>query len=132
MAKRRPGETPCPFGEKFSQYLAREGSNVNKFARKHGLKQRTLQGWVKEGVRVPDAGLKVIARATGIPAGYWINENLPWPPAPQYGTLLVDLYERLQEKPMSRLLELYEMVGDDADFEQTLALRRAARQRPKP
>ena len=129
MAKRRPGEVPCPFGEKFSQWLAREGSNVNRFALKNGIKQRTLQGWVKEGVRVSDEGLAAIAKGTGIPADYWINENLPWPPAPQYGSILEGLYERLQSKSLKQLLELYEMVTDEADFEQTLALRRAARKR---
>lgn len=128
MAKRRHGASGCSFGEKFSQWLAREGTNIKAFAERNGLKQRTLHGWVKEGVRVPAAGLATIVKATGIPADYWTNEALPWPPATDYyAELLPRLISAAKALPAERLREIVEMSESESDVEMTLALRRAAR-----
>lgn len=130
MAKRRPGGSGCPFGEKFAQYVARERSSLRAFALRHGLPQRSLHGWVREGRKVPDHALAIIARATGIPADYWVNDTLPWPPAPQYGNLVEEIVSTLQAVPMDQLREIAAMVRDSEDRERTLALRRAAASRP--
>lgn len=126
MAKRKSGTAGCPFGEKFSQYLAREHLSLRRFAAIAGLPQRTLHGWVREGRRVPDKALAVIARYSGIPMDYWVNDALPWPPAPQYANLVEQIMGSLQATPMDQLREIAAMVSSAADRERTLALRRAA------
>jgi hypothetical protein len=133
MAKRRHGGSGCSFGDKFAQYLARERTNVTAFAKRAGLKQRTLHGWVKEGVRVPADGLAIIARETGIPAEYWANDSLPWPPATEYAEDIIPaLLANLKSLPLETIREFAEIAKDRADVEMTLALRRAARRGRSP
>jgi len=81
---------------------------------------------------VPADGLAVIARASGIPADYWTNDALPWPPALEYTGLVEQIVRDLGAWPLEALREFAEIARNAADRDQTLALRRAARQHPGP
>lgn len=116
------------FGRRFTLWLADNGLTINSFAEKHGLKQRTLHDWVKEGVRVPDSGLAVISRATRLPADYWISPDAPYPPVLDYEDMAEKVIDRLRALNRDRVRELLEMLSDPSDLERTLALRRTAKQ----
>lgn len=128
MAK-RPPTPPWPFARKFALWLRDHDLTINGFAQKHGLKQRSLHGWVKEGVRVPADGMACIAVATGLPLDYWQNPNAPYPPAPDYEASVDELVRRARTLTAAQFRAVFEMLADQSDVERTLALRRAARGR---
>lgn len=116
-----------PFGRKFDAYLTDKGVKLNTFAEREGIPQSTLQGWVKEGVRVPDGGLAKIASATGLPADYWIREDVPYPPPLDYEGLVDEAVQALRTLNPAQVRAIIEMARDRADLERTLALRKTAR-----
>lgn len=128
---RRKSGPLWPFGRKLALWLKDHGTSLNAFARRHGIAQQTLHGWVKLGRRVPAEAVERVAAATRLPAAYWMNGALPYPPALEYANLAEAVLAALKALPLDQLIEVHEMLGDPEDLRRTLALRRAAREHPK-
>lgn len=127
MANPSKARGPWPFGRKMAAWISDKGLSVSGFAEAHGFKQRTFHGWVKEGVRVPDRALATIARATGLPVDYWLDDSLPFPAPVDYADLAGQVAEALKAVSLDELREILAMLRDPDDRRRTLAMRRAAR-----
>ena len=103
---------------------------VNSFAKRFaslGLKQRTLNSWTSEGVRIPDAGLAAIAKATGLPAQYWIDETAPYPPTLDVEGLVQQVLDAIRSMSPAKAREVARLVSDPSEMDRVLAARRAIR-----
>lgn len=116
-----------PFSRKFALYLTDQKTTLNAWSKRHGIPQRTLHGWVHDGVAIPAIGIIRIARATRLPAEYWLDETLQYPPPYEYENLAGDLERALSTVPTAELREILAMLRDPEDRKRTLAIRRAAR-----
>jgi hypothetical protein len=116
-----------PFPRKFALYLTDQRVSLNAWAKRHGIPQRTLHGWVHDGVAIPAVGIVRIARATRLSAEYWMNEDIQYPPPVEYENLGVELEKALSTVPTGELREILALLRDPDDRRKTLALRRAAR-----
>lgn len=125
-SKRIPSSS-WPFGRKFSLWLEDHGLSLSAFAARNGFKQQTLQRWTKQGVRLPAAALPRIAAATHLPAAYWLDDAIPYPPPVEYANLADQVTDALKACPLDDLREILAMLRDPDDRRRTLALRRAAR-----
>src|SRR5687768_11915734 len=84
MAPRKKATHTWPFGRKFTLWLADHALSLNSFAHNHGIPQSNLQAWTKQGRRIPADAIAKIALATKLPAGYWLADNVPYPPPMEY------------------------------------------------
>lgn len=125
VPRHKPGA--WPFGRKFTLWLSDHGISLTTFARRQEIAQQTLHGWVKQGRRVPSQAIARIAAATRLPADYWVDETLPYPPPLEYANLADDVLAALRGLPLDQVTEVLAMLRDPVDLRRTLAIRRAAR-----
>lgn len=114
-------------GRKFSLWLADHDLTLHAFAKRHGFAQQTLHGWMKLGVRLPAEGLGRIARATGLPEAYWLDESIPYPPPLDYINSRERAAAVLSTLDSDNLAWLLEICADPGKLRQARALWRAAR-----
>lgn len=125
------GAPQWPFTRKFSLWLQDNDSTLRHFAVTHGFTPSTLHRYVREGTKLPAKALTRIVHATGLPAGYWMDDALPYPPPLEYSGLAAKVTDALQEVSLDELQEILALLRDPADRKRTLALRRAARGTPR-
>lgn len=130
VAHRRRVDAPWPFGRKFRLWLSDQGVSLTAFARRAGIAQQTLHGWVMLGRRLPAEAVARIAAATRLPGAYWTDSTLPYPPALEYVNGVEDALAALKALPLDQLAAVLEMLRDPEDLRRTLSLRRAARGSP--
>lgn len=126
MTPKRRSPNAWPFERKFPLWLTDHGLSLNAFAERHGFAQSTLQAWVKQGVKMPAEALWRIAKATRLPADYWLDDTIPYPTPVEYEGLAEDLARSLQAVPIADLREIAALVRDPEDRRRTFALRRAS------
>lgn len=114
------------FGAKLKRWLVDAGTNVNAFAERLGIPQSSLQRYVN-GTKIPPDRLRSIALATRIPADYWLNDDLPYPPPVEYLNLEEEALAAMKSLTTEQLAELLDVLRDPEDLRRTLAMRRAAR-----
>ena len=129
MASKR-GTSAWPFERKFRLWRAEQDVSLSAFARQVGVPLTTLHGWTRSGVRVSADGMARIAAATGLPADYWTNDAVPYPPPAEYLNLSGEIEKALMGLGVPQLQQVLEMLRSPADLDQTLALRRVARKQP--
>lgn len=129
MATAKPAPRDWPFERKFPLWLKDHKTTLNAFAKRHGIPQRTLHGWVFDGVKVPAEGFQRIARATRLSIEYWLDATIPYPPPMDYLNLAESVLALLRTVPATELSQFHEMLSDPDDRRRTLALRRAAGER---
>lgn len=127
MAPRKKFSSAWSFGRKFSLWLTDNDITLNAFAGRHGFTQSSLQRWVKVGTRLPADALQSIAEATRLPADYWLDETIPYPPPADYANLADRLDAALKKVPVSELTEILAILENADDRRRTLELRRIAR-----
>lgn len=126
---KKPSPPLWPFARKFALYLKDHDLTINGFAIRHDLKQRSLNNWIRAGVKIPAEAVRVIAVATNLPIDYWLNPNAPYPPAPEAEGSVDELVRRAKTLSSAQYRDVFEMLGVPSDVDRTLALRRAARGR---
>lgn len=120
-----------PFDRKFRQWRADHKVSIDAFRKRVGIPYATFHGWVEGGVRVPATGMALIAAATGLPAEYWTNEAVPYPPPAEYLDLSAEVEKAVKGLDVQQLQQVLDMLRSPADLGQTLELRRVAR-KPSP
>lgn len=129
MAVRKAPKQPAAwtFGRKLSLWLADRNQSLNAFAKSLGVPQSTMHGWVRQGIKVSPEGLRKIAAATGLSAGYWLSEATPYPPPAEVLDVEAEVQQAIQALTPDQLIAILEMLQDPDDLRRTLALRKAAR-----
>lgn len=130
MAPKR-GSPAWPFERKFRLWRAEHQVSLSAFAKQIGVPLATLHGWARSGVRLPADGLAKIAAATSLPAEYWTNPALPFPPPADYANMAAEVDKALRGLDVEQLRQVLEMLRNHEDLDQTLALRNVAR-KPRP
>lgn len=119
-----------PFARKFPLWLTDHRLTVNSFAKRFaalGFKQRTLNAWTSEGVQIPAAGLAAIAKATGLPAQYWLDDEAPYPPTIDVEGLVQQVLDAMRSMSPAKAREVARLVSDPSEMDRVLAARRAIR-----
>lgn len=127
MATPRKASARWTFGRKFSLWLEDSGQSLTQFADREGIPQSSLQAYTKQARKIPPARLRTIAKATRLPADYWLDEEIPYPPPVDYLNLAEEVVAALKSVPAVALQEILAMLRDPEDLRRTLAIRRAAR-----
>ena len=134
----KPPDRPrtWPFGKKLEMWLAEHGESMPSFAKRAGIPYGSLHAYATADRKIPSTRLQRIAVASRLPADYWLNDDLPYPPPSEYGPDIVErVRERLAAFPADLLNELLDALADENELRSMLALRRAAlglRLRPRP
>lgn len=123
---------PWPFERKFRAWRAEARVSISAFAKRVGVPYATFHGWAEGGVRIPSDAMSRIAAATGLPAEFWTNESVPFPPPADYLDLAGEVEKAVKGLSVEQLQQVLEMLRSPDDLSQTLDLRRVARKRPQP
>ena len=108
-------------------WVADQGTSLRAFASRNEFAPQTLRGWMKLGVRLPAEGLVRIARATGLPEAYWLDETLPYPPPIDYVNSRDRAAALLTTLSADDLAWVIEICGDVRRLRQARALWTAAK-----
>jgi len=124
----RKGNPPVwTFGRKFEHWLVDQGTNLTAWCKVHGVPQSGLQANVKAGRKLSPSRLRLLARLTGLPAGYWLADDIPYPPPAEYLGLKAEAVQLLDTLNETDLRDVVALLRDEADRRRTLAMRRASR-----
>lgn len=132
MPARRTTHGIWPLQRKFALWLTDQSLTLHAFARRHGFAQQTLHGWMKLGVRLPAEGLARIARATGLPEAYWLDESLPYPPPLDYLNSRERAAAVLTTLSAEDVAWVIEVASDPAKLRKARALWNAAKGDARP
>lgn len=118
--------------EKLNAWLSDRGLSVNAFAKQSGIGQTTLNGWAN-GKRSPNlAGLRRLAKATGMPPAYWSDEAVPIQTRAELRANVERDIEGIAGIPVDlakRLAAELSALRTPADVRRVIALLKAARSR---
>lgn len=128
MAARRPRKAKprWDLGQKLRLYMADKGLNQARFAKHVGVSATTLNAWLAD--TTPGARkLEQIAKATGLPGEYWLDEDVPYPPPADYMNTVEDLEDLLRTMTIEELAEWVAILSDPSARQRTLALWKASK-----
>lgn len=121
------------FGRKLDKWCTDHDETLPDFAERARVPYKSLHAYCTTTRAMPAPRMSLIAKATGLPADFWTNDALDWPPPAAYGERAVeDAQKRLAALPMDLLNELLDVLNDPDDVKRTLALRRTARAYSSP
>lgn len=126
VAARKKDPEAWPFPRKFPMWLADHSESMAAFARRSGVPQPSLHAYTKQGRKMPADVVGRIAIATKLPADYWLNDRIPYPPPADYANAAEDIARVVRTLPLDLLQEALPILRDENELRRTLALRRLA------
>ena len=127
MTARRSKKKPKTWdlAQKLRLVMANEGMNQRSFAEHIGVSPTTLSSWLS-GTLPGAKNLDQIAKKTGLPAEYWLDEKVPYPPPADYLNTVDDLEGLLRGMTVEELTKWIRILSDPEARARTLALWEAS------
>ena len=120
-----------PFDRKFRLWRGDARKSLSAMARETGIPYATLHGWAQGGVRATADGMAKIAAVTGLPAKYWTDPKIPYPPPADYFNVAEEVEREVRGLSPDRLQRVLDLLRTPGELDRALDLIRVAR-RPPP
>src|SRR5262245_2539345 len=115
-----PKRKVWPFDLKLRLWRAEAKKSLSAVSRGTGIAYATLHGWAEEGVRAPADGLDKIARFTGLPASYWMDTAVPYPPPTDYFDVAAEVNAEIRGLTADRMQRVLEMLRSPGELDRAL------------
>lgn len=123
--------TAWTFERKFRLWRGDAKRSLSAVARETGIPYATLHGWTSGGVRVTADGMDKIAAVTGLPAKYWMDPKVPYPPPADYMDVALEVMAEVRGLTPDKLRRVLDVLRTPGELDRALDLIRVAR-RPPP
>lgn len=126
VSKRTRRQRAWTFGIKFEHWLTDEGLSLNAFAKRTEIPQSTLHNWVRGTTRPTAVGLDTVSRATGLPAEYWMDPSIPYPPPMDYLGTAEDIEAAIRTMGVEEMSAWIRILSNPESRRRALLLLEAA------